>query len=294
MQFRKNNKIKFSIFIAVVLLVSSCQNTKELTIKKRYNKKVEMMNRALNVCFDTFVLKKNISKISYQQNLKKYQDNKQNSGNIWKQFAKNTKAKYYRDSKIKLQDRNKNLYSLGVRFLFQGRALPPYDNFDYKKTFKRPRYSDVIHYCDQKFHSTKYSKKIENEINDKNKTEDDYAKNLGFVSGVWGYDKERYEDGIFSILVALINDPESLEENKSYLIKRGKENFKVQDIVGNYVIYEYKSGAQSYKIALKMKRSEFYPVGSPLKGKYFAITSNQIFIEELAKNFEIIALKQVE
>lgn len=285
--------INYFLILITIFLLFGCESTR--IAKEDRIRKIKLLNESLDACFDVFVYKKDA--IS-ENELQYYQKNRAEAGRIWQEFSTKNKEKYYRDPKVKKMDRYKyiakGIFTLGIGFFTHETtyAPPPYDNFDYKKTKARPNYSGVIPYCDQKIDrlASVYA------FNKKIKAENDHAKNLGFPKGIWGYDRNLYEIGILDVIVNSLTFPENIARNNNYLIKRGNEVFRVQNIVGNYVIYSYLSPEpKTYRFALEAEAGKSYLQDSLLTGKHFA-TTGTLKIPDLVNGtaIEILAFKKIE
>lgn len=270
---------KKSIFLVIILAAlffTGCQDARTVSIR---SKKTAAMNKALDICWDMFVLK---SKDSYWPNLKIYQKNKLASGDLWEKSFKENKQKYYRDEK-----KRTDIFPKMIDFFSPSKEqtyyTPSYDNYASDPKTENPTYSSAIQYCDQK---VAWKSAIE--------AENDYARKLGYPDGILGYDVEQYGLGIFST-IRVLNETGEIERSKSYLIRRGEENFRVQGMLNGYTIYNYVTNdLKSYRFALKTEKGEARLEDSALRGSYFAIIGTQVIPANAGGGIEILALKRVQ
>lgn len=281
----------FIIIISLTLL-SSCYDSSYVRAKR--DRSINLMNQSLNLCFDVFVLKQDVMS---KEKLKSYQSNKSMAGDIWQEFSYKDEEKYYRDLTVKAEDESKKrlytILTLGT-ILFSGKeeyALPPYENYRYENSKKRPNYSGIIRFCDEK--TQRLAKFYD--FTSKIREENDFAKNLGYPKGIWGYDREIYNLGMIDVILESLNNPNSKDLSMigKYLIMRGNATFRVQNIINNYVIYSHIGpDSKNYRFALLSDGKSPYLQDSILKGSHFASIGTFKF-NEAGANIELMAFKKI-
>ncbi|MCE3255399.1 MAG: hypothetical protein K0R25_893 [Rickettsiaceae bacterium] len=207
------------------------------------------------------------TEISSEDFYKRYYDLREKSGEVWERFGKRSDLFY------------------------KGTVTPGFNT----------SYKNMINDCDRAVGNSYaiYS-------NDKRmQQESEYAKNLGFPSGIFGYQDKNYNVGISDFInYVYIRSKENtrstlartLDKNRWFLIKATEmdRNFQVNGFVKNYVIYRYLSkDYQIIQFVLMRDKKESYLENAPLIGKYFAVVGTENLVIA-GRNVEILVLRRVE
>ena len=274
----------------------------------------------------------NVIKLQKEQSTSKefwrnYYQKKINSKDVWDDYSKKVFTSFWNDKANKYINYTMAIFSFGIT-LITTEFKQTYNEYDH------PSYQDAITYCDFKFneYKKKYGELDEKERiiagsqewldNNYKKFQDeerqmseelkkqevadlrrekiaqqhrelerqkknDYAKSLGYDGGM--------SDGILSMVEKITSGRSSLQNAGRFLInKTPNDNFKVGNIIDDYVIFQVFRNYDLTQIALVKESSETYIDKSVLKGKYFAVIGRQQFTKVFGGNLEILVLKRIE
>ena len=274
----------------------------------------------------------NSIKLKQEQSISKefwrnYYQKKINSKELWNDYSKKVFTSFWNDKTNKYINYAMAFFSFGIT-LIPTEYKENYDENDH------PSYQDTITYCDFKFdeykkqygelnekeriiadsqewlknnskklqeekqHITKENKKQEakelkrKEIAQKNheleaQKKNNYAKSLGYDNGI--------SDGIISMVGKITSGKSNLQSATKLLIRKtSNDNFKVSNIIDEYVIFQTFRNYDLVQIAVIKEPNEIYIDQSILKGKYFAIIGRQQFTKVFGGNSEILVLKRIE
>ena len=178
-----------------------------------------------------------------------------------------------------------------------------YDNLFYTNDLNNFRisYKQAISDCDKAIDTSFAIYKIEVEM----ERENEDAKKLGYLKGIFGYQDKNYNSGISNFFNYIYNKSKDngssglnriIQDNKEFLIKANinDKNFIVAEIIDNLVIYQSTNQySPIIRFALVKDTEESYLENSPLIGKYFAIFKT----EEIKINgrvIEVFVFKKVK
>ena len=274
----------------------------------------------------------NVIKLQKEQSTSKefwrnYYQKKINSKDVWDDYSKKVFTSFWNDKANKYINYTMAVFSFGIT-LIPTEFKQNYDEYDH------PSYQDAITYCDFKFNEYKkeYGELDEKERiiagsqewfdNNYKKFQDEerqmaeelkkqevadlrrekiaqqhqeletqkknnYAKSLGYDGGI--------SDGIISMVGKITSGKSNLQSAAKLLIRKtSNDNFKVSNIIDEYVIFQTFRNYDLVQIAVIKEPNEIYIDQSILKGKYFAIIGRQQFTKVFGGNSEILVLKRIE
>jgi hypothetical protein len=86
-----------------------------------------------------------------------------------------------------------------------------------------------------------------------------------------------------------------LGQAKTYLIETKNDDFKMQSIVDNYVVYAYTNESfDTVQVALKKQTGRYYGGGERIPGGYYQITDVEEFATVFGGKRQIVVVDEVK